>query len=105
MSQRDADESAAPLGQKIIFFVENGANIELADANGATALMFASKARWPDVVQYLLLMGARTDRTDDEGRTAIELAIEKGNAEIVDILLNAFAEPEINPQNGHDELI
>lgn len=52
------------------FLVESGADIEIANRHGHTALMIASYREKADVVRYLLEMGARIDRTSIKGLIA-----------------------------------
>lgn len=49
------------------FLVENGADIEIANRHGHTALMIASYREKVEVVRYLLSQNARIDRTSIKG--------------------------------------
>ena len=65
-------------------------------AAGSTALLLASYRNYPLIVAFLVEMGADLAIKDDNGRTALDYAIEKDHAEIVDILTNAAA-PSVPP--------
>ena len=49
------------------FLVENGADIEIANRHGHTALMIASYREKVEVVRYLLSVGAKINRTSVKG--------------------------------------
>jgi ankyrin repeat protein len=49
------------------FLVENGADIEIANRHGHTALMIASYREKANVVRYLLSVGAQINRTSVKG--------------------------------------
>uniref|UniRef100_A0A183C9B9 ANK_REP_REGION domain-containing protein n=1 Tax=Globodera pallida TaxID=36090 RepID=A0A183C9B9_GLOPA len=85
----------------VILLVESRADIERVDAEGTTALMFASEAGRVDVVRYLLSKNARIHRRDRRGRTALDLATD---AAIVDLLNSAVEEQMTPPRNfGHHD--
>ena len=70
--------------------LENGASegINMQDKCGWSALMFAAFTGFSiEVVQLLLQHGADVDLANDDGRTALFMASEKGYVEIVKILL------------------
>ncbi|KAL3083849.1 hypothetical protein niasHS_008211 [Heterodera schachtii] len=69
------------------FLVEEaGADLEIRDATGRTALMGAASDGLADIVQYLVTKKARTDWKDENGITAIDYAEKNGHTEVVKIL-------------------
>jgi ankyrin repeat protein len=79
---------AAELGDvsAIRRFVSTGSNIdELVD--GVSPLMLAAYHCHPSAVQELLMDGARTDLVSGNGKSALILAVESGDAEVVRFLL------------------
>lgn len=70
-----------------------GADIERLDSRGQTALMRVD--RNASVIQELIKAGARVDATDRDGNTALSLASYHGEAAIVQLLLQAGADPNL----------
>ncbi len=66
--------------------IDKGAELDLREEDGRTALHWAVRRGHPEVVKILLAHGARTDITDREGKTALDLAREQENTEIVRLL-------------------
>jgi ankyrin repeat protein/preprotein translocase subunit SecA len=67
------------------YLVEQGANIEEKDEDGKTAFRHAAQAYNLDVVKYLAQKGANIEWKNKDGKTAIELAIEHGHQEALDV--------------------
>lgn len=53
---------------------------------GETALAFAVRRRWPEVVEVLLAKGADLHAKDKKGRTPLSSAKETGDQQIVELL-------------------
>lgn len=75
--------------------IDRGANLELKDINGRTALMSASAATidlkstnssFPELVKLLLEKGASINAKDKNNSTALSLATKNGHKKIVEIL-------------------
>lgn len=62
------------------------ANIEAKDKNGQTALLLAVKVGDLGMVKPLLDQGAKMDEKDNAGRTALDLAKDKYNQPLVNLL-------------------
>ena len=93
---RNADESFA----MIAALLEAGADVN-SPADGVTALHWASYRGNTNSVKLLLAQpGIKLDETDPDGRTALMTAAEHGDAEIVDMLLNAGANVGITLPGG-----
>jgi ankyrin repeat protein len=74
--------------------LENDADVSLRDNNGRTALMFAASGPFPATVRLLLENGANVNAVDsDEHFTALMTAAAEGLSPIVDMLLDAGADP------------
>ena len=72
--------------------IEKGANVNLGDKDGVTALMLSAEKGRSDLVQLLLEKGATLDAKDKLGRTAIVHATEAGQTEVVSQLANKGAD-------------
>jgi ankyrin repeat protein len=57
-----------------------------ANAEGLTPLMYASRYGWADLVEVLLADGVDPSPVDNDGRSAIQHALDAGHPEIVDLL-------------------
>jgi ankyrin repeat protein len=66
--------------------LSNGANIDLADKDGNTPLHLAINCRHEDVTR-ILLYSRTNDPLDEFGKSSLHLAVERGDAEIVKLLL------------------
>ncbi|KAL4988309.1 hypothetical protein BDW68DRAFT_196812 [Aspergillus falconensis] len=69
--------------------VERGANINAADSEDSTALMLAVTVQSEELVRFLLDMQADKERRDYMGRTALDIAHERGYTSIAAILMAA----------------
>lgn len=84
--------------------VEKGADVNYANGQGATAL--ASAVFWPEIVQYLVDKGARAN---DGAFPALVHASGKGSYQVMQILLNAGADPnkagEVNVAAAMEKMV
>jgi ankyrin repeat protein len=85
--------------------VASGADVNVAQGDGATALHWA--AHWDDVEMAALLLraGARIDAANDFGVTPLLLASTNGRPTLVAILLEAGADPNLAAANGETPLL
>ncbi|KAL3081258.1 hypothetical protein niasHS_012362 [Heterodera schachtii] len=62
------------------FFLERGgADIEVADSDGDTALIYALLENKLDIVHYLIARGARADRTNKMGVSPLHIVVKMGD--------------------------
>lgn len=90
--------------------IAHHAQVDLADASGATPLMIASEgnANLPNntpMVEALLNAGARVDIVDARGRSALHRASAEAKPEAVRLLLDNHAKPNLRASDGSTALI
>ena len=80
--------------------LEEGIDVNIPRADGATALLWA--AHWDDgeAVELLVRAGANVNAADDHGVTPLARACENASASMVDRLLEAGANPNSAQANG-----
>ena len=85
--------------------LEQGADVNVSQADGATPLHWATY--WDDLETAELLIRARAkvDATDDYGVTPLTLACTNGSAAMVRVLLNAGAAPSVPLPTGETVLM
>jgi ankyrin repeat protein len=82
-----------------------GANVDLRNAQGATALHDAALAGKLDVVQLLVEKGANVNAKDNEsGATPLHHAASWGRTEVVTFLLENGADASIRTKGGDTAL-
>lgn len=87
--------------QAIKVLLEVGANLQLKDANGNTALMWAiSSEDFPKTVKLLLKNNAQIDEKNNEGITPLMIASERGLIKSVKVLLENGADPNLLDNQG-----
>lgn len=81
--------------------IDHGANVKFPDKWGLTPLMYSVTVQYPDIIRRILERDPTTTACrDHKGRTALHLAIETGNAEIVKLLIQIGAEVNVQEQFG-----
>jgi ankyrin repeat protein len=100
MLDRGADVNARDSGKTTLTVPTDaglgvqGVMIETSPAGGVdgrTPLMIAARAGNIEIVQALLAKGADVNAKDSEGKTALELAKERGDAKVVELLKQSGA--------------
>jgi len=85
----DALESS---NQKVIdFIIKAGANLDVKNEDGKTALILACQAKYIKIVCELLNNGANYNLKDNTGHNALSYAIENMDTAVADILVKAGA--------------
>ena len=84
---------------------QRGVNVNVARADGATALLWA--AHWNDLqtVDALLSAGANVNAADDHGMTPLAQACENASVALVEKLLRAGANPNAAQESGFTPLM
>ena len=99
-------EGVSPPGPSIAkLLLEAGANPNLQDKAGNTALFLASQNGFETNVRLLLEMGADRDLQNKEGQTALFCASHRNRPEIVALLLDARADADVKTSAGHTALL
>jgi hypothetical protein len=75
--------------------------IDAVDGDGFTALIYAARCGYIEVVEVLVERGAKLDVVDSECGTAVCEAAASGHAHVVDVLLTAGASRVIGGGPGH----
>ncbi|KAJ5727000.1 ankyrin, partial [Penicillium malachiteum] len=94
-----------PLEETIEFLLEFGANIELRDQDGQTALFYAAKCGDQRSVQLLLQRGVDLHVEDHNGQTPLFIAIAHERIMIIQLLLEAGADCNMANKAGQTPLI
>jgi ankyrin repeat protein len=92
--------------ETVAVLIKAGANVNVRNKYGRTALMFASKYGFTSIVISLLNAGADPDIMPNsvEEPTALIAASEKGHLEVVQALLAHSADPNIEIIQGYSPL-
>jgi ankyrin repeat protein len=83
----------------------NGADVNLANNNGATALMIAAESGHKDIVELLLGKGADVNKPTTDGWTALMIAAQNGHKDIVELLVNKVDDVNLANNNGNTALM
>ncbi|KAF3104373.1 hypothetical protein TWF102_003015 [Orbilia oligospora] len=84
-----------------VMLAGNGVDLELADNIGRTAVLFAAKEGYEDIVRVLIESGADPEAKNHYGEAAILLAVREGHESIVRILIGISVNLEV--KNDYDE--
>jgi len=82
-----------------------GADIDIQDEGGMTALMYAGSSGFPRIVEALLENDADPDYMDDSGETVLSYSLIYGYKEITKLLLEYGAFPNYEDNGGGTPLI
>ena len=96
--------------------IEEGADVDLKNWSGNTALMLATQHGKAEIVDTLIEKGANVDLTNGSGNTALMFAAQNGHAGIVTTLIGKEANVNLTnfkdetalmfaAQNGHAEIV
>jgi uncharacterized protein len=75
--------------------LDAGADIDVPDEHGQTALMLAAMGGQRQIVECLVGHGAHLNHTAKYGLSALMLAVVNGHAEVVRLLVRAGADPDL----------
>lgn len=82
----------------------SGANPNVADKKGVTALMYATRKNRFQVISTLIEKGAEVNTKDKAGWTALMVAIKKNHVESASLLLEKGADPHVVDPTGWNAL-
>jgi ankyrin repeat protein len=102
---RIVDAAEKKDAQAVLALMRQGADVNVAQGDGGTALHWA--AHWDDVVlaKRLLGAGAHVNSANDYGVTPLFIAAANGNAEMVGVLLDAGADSNAALPSGETVLM
>lgn len=84
----------------INFLIAAGANVNMRNAKGETALVVASNLGFIEAVPPLIAAGARVDESSTTGETPLITAVHNRNIALMRMLLQAGADPERTDNSG-----
>lgn len=84
--------------------LDNGAKSDIADSSGNTALHFAARYGYTEIVKLLLNTNINIDQNSNN-RTALHAAVFKNKIEVVKLLLRSGANPRLFDVNNSNALI
>ena len=82
------NEEAVPMG---ILLLEHGASVKVANSRQESVVHWAVDEKSPELLAAAVKAGAALDLRDEEGDTALYLAVRRGKADMVRALLKAGA--------------
>jgi ankyrin repeat protein len=91
--------------EKIKELINLGVDVNIKDKNGSTALIYASRNGYKDIVELLLKYKADINIKNKFGNTALIYALRNGYKEIVELLLKYKADVNIKDNYGSTALI
>ena len=86
------------------FLISKGADINVQDATGETALMKACRRKRAGMSLVFIEAGAKLNLQDNQGETALMVAAAYGNGIIADALLKAGADSSLKNNKGQTAL-
>lgn len=89
------DMARAGRTERLGAYVDAGAPVDLTDPAGNTLLMLAAYHEHAETVRTLAARGADVDRLNDRGQSPLAGAIFKGAEEVVAVLLEFGADPDL----------
>ena len=94
LAQSDvADAAMSGNVEAVQRLIQSGANVNVMQADGATAIHWAAYHGNADMVELLLAAGANPEATNRNGSTPMWLAAERGDTAVLEVLLEGGANP------------
>ena len=87
------------------FLLENGADINVRDKDGNTALMLAIRSENTEIATFLIENGADVNEKTDSGDTVLMVAARNGNYEDAKFFIENGADINSNDTHGKTALI
>lgn len=85
--------------------IQSGSNVNEKDVWGFTPLIQATIMNKPGIATFLLKHEAKIDQTDITGQTALQWAVNRRNAELVQLFLDYNANPNHYSRDGQPILV
>lgn len=79
---------------------QKGANLNLKDRDGNTPLILAAVSRWLEGASTLIRLKAQVNAQNRLGETALLKAVQARDVDLVKILLEAAANPDLSDNSG-----
>ena len=95
-----AVSAGRPMVEAVRLLLERGADVNVTDGDGVSALMTATVSGEQRLVELLLDHGADPDGTDVDGRTPLTVATGEGRRGIAALLLARGADPLLAPEGA-----
>ena len=86
------------------YLIDNGANVNVQDEFGFTALFISSRKPYKDLVELLLQQGGDVNIPDKYGNTVLLLASVDGDKDMIKIFLQYGADVNVADRNGNTPL-
>ena len=84
--------------------VEKGANLDLQDEDGDSALMYACMNNQPEVAKLMVEKGAKIDLQNKDGDSALIFACRNDQPEVAKLLLEKGANLDLQDEDGDSAL-
>jgi ankyrin repeat protein len=98
------ENASAPAGAAFKVLLANGADPNIADASGNTALLLAVSAGQKDAVEQLIEKGANLNGKSEDGRSPLLVAIKAERSDLAELLLSKGADPNQKGPSGYAPL-
>ncbi len=114
MTQQEPEDPAVALAQALFQacrdghtqavtnVVDQGAPLDMQDAEGNTMVMLAAYHGHTELVRALAERGADVNLVNDRGQTPLAGAVFKGDADVSRALLDAGADPDLGTPSARD---
>lgn len=89
----------------VVTVVDQGAPVNMQDAEGNTMVMLAAYHGNADLVRVLGERGADVNLTNDRGQTPLAGAVFKGYDDVSRVLLEAGADPDLGTPTARDAAV